>query len=372
MGSFGEIYPEFTRSLGNLLIYNIPMSPTRGIPRPVKFTRPLVKDGIEGRFYGIFCAQFTQNLPVPTYQKTPKGIRAQVCVKRIRRSKTFPSMGAARAWAAQQELEILAGDRGEIPNLTFEAALDRYSETVSVHKKGSKWELVRINLFKRDRLAQVRLKDLDNTHVADWRDRRLKDVSGASVNREKNLLSHVCTLAVKEWKWLKVNPFQGVRMPPRGKPRDRIMTDAERLKLGEHAVTEIYREVLRIADFAVETGMRASEICNLTQVIGRVAILPDTKNGEKREVPLSDKALSIWKKGPFNMTPQRLDVHWRGLCKAAGIEGLHFHDLRSTCATRLSRILNPLQLAKMLGHKDLNMTMIYYRESTEDIAKKLG
>jgi integrase len=281
-------------------------------------------------------------------------------------------MGQARAWAVAQESEILAGDRGEIPNKTFSDILDRYAQAVSAHKKGAKWELVRINLIKRDRIALVRLKDLDATHVSDWRDRRLVDVSGASVNREKNLLSHACTLAVKEWKWLKVNPFQGVRMPPRGKPRDRIMTDQERFKLGEAATTEIYREVLRIADFAVETGMRASEICNLKTVLGKVAILPDTKNGEKREVPLSERALGIWNEGTFNMTPKRLDVHWRGLCKAAGIEGLHFHDLRATAAVRLSKILNPFQLAKMLGHKDLKMTMIYFREATEDIAQKLG
>lgn len=353
------------------MIYNIGMSPTRGILTPLEFTRVLRKHGLERVNNGIFCEHFTQNLPMPTYTKTPKGFRAQVCVKRIRRSKTFNSMGQARAWAVAQENEILSGDRGEIPNKSFSDLLDKYAQAVSVHKKGSKWELVRINLIKRDRIAFVRLKDLDATHVSDWRDRRLADVSGASVNREKNLLSHACALAVKEWKWLKVNPFQGVRMPPRGKPRDRIMTEGERLKLSEFANSEIYKEVLRIADFAVETGMRASEICNLKTVVGKVAILPDTKNGEKREVPLSDAALRIWNEGSFNMTPQRLDVHWRGLCKAAGIEGLHFHDLRGTAATRLSKILNLLQLCKMFGWKEPKHAMIYYRETAEDVAKLL-
>lgn len=308
---------------------------------------------------------------MPTFRKRGDSWRVEVFINGIRRSATHKSKAAAQVWAAEQELTIRAGDRGEIPNKTFSDALDRYAETVSVHKKGSKWELVRINLLKRDRIALVRLKDLDATHVSDWRDRRLQDVSGASVNREKNLLSHVCTLAVKEWKWLKVNPFQGVRMPPRGIPRDRIMTDTERVTLGEKATTEIYREVLRIADFAVETGMRASEICNLKTVVGKVAILPDTKNGEKREVPLSDRALAIWNEGSFNMTPKRLDVHWRGLCKAAGIEGLHFHDLRGTAATRLSKTLNLLQLCRMFGWKDPKHAMIYYRETAEDVAKLL-
>lgn len=354
------------------MIYMIASSPTRGTQKPLSFTRFPVKYGLETVKHDKFWEQFTQNLPMPTYTKTPKGVRVQLCVKRARRSKTLPTMGAAKAWAASVTSEILAGDRGEIPNKTFGDLLDRYADSVSAHKKGSKWELVRINLIKRDRIALVRLKDLDATHVSDWRDRRLQDVSGASVNREKNLLSHACALAVKEWKWLKVNPFSGVRMPPRGKPRDRLMTEDERKKLGEAATTEIYREVLRIADFAVETGMRASEICNLKTVLGKVAILPDTKNGEKREVPLSDYALRIWNEGTFNMTPKRLDVHWRGLCKAAGIEGLHFHDLRHLAATRLSKKLNVLQLCRMFGWKDPRHAMVYFNESAEDMAKKLG
>lgn len=307
-----------------------------------------------------------------TFTKRGDTWRVQVCVKRIRRSATFKSKQQAQAWAAEQETQIRAGYRGEIPNKSFSDLLDRYAQAVSTHKKGAKWELVRINLIKRDRIASVRLKDLDATHASDWRDRRLQDVSGASVNREKNLLSHACTLAVKEWKWLKVNPFQGVRMPPRGKPRDRIMTDSERERLSQFANTEIYKEVLRMADFAVETGMRASEICNLKTVSGKVAILPDTKNGEKREVPLSEKALAIWNEGTFKLTPRQLDVHWRNLCKAAGIEGLHFHDTRHLAATRLSKKLNVLQLCRMFGWKDPRHAMVYFNESAEDMAKKLG
>ena len=346
--------------------------PTRGTPKPLVILASLcgvVKNGVKRV---TFPYPITPKLrQMATYRKRGDSWRVEIAIKGIRRSATRKSKSEAIAWAHQQEAEILAGDRGEIPNKTFSDALDRYADTVSAHKKGSRWELVRINLIKRDRIASVRLKDLDATHVSDWRDRRLVDVSGASVNREKNLLSHVCTIAVKEWKWLKVNPFLGVRMPPKGKPRTRLMTDDERKKLGEAATTEIYKEVLRIADFAVETGMRASEICNLKSVSGRVAILPDTKNGEMREVPLSEKALSLWNEGTFNMTPQRLDVHWRGLCKAAGIKGLHFHDLRGVAATRLSQKLTPFQLAKMFGWKDLKHAMIYYRETAEDVAKLL-
>lgn len=308
---------------------------------------------------------------MPTYTKLPNGVRAQICVKRIRRSKTFPSMGAARAWAVQQENEILAGDRGEVPNIPFSEALARYSEKVSAFKKGRKWEQVRLEALKRDRIASVSMRTLDNTHAADWRDRRLLVVSGESVRREKNLLSHVCTISIKEWGWLKKNPFHGLRMPPKGKHRDRLASEDERERLSEAAVTDWHREALRAWDFAAETGMRASELLGLKEISGQVAVLTDTKNGERREVPLSLKALELWDNRPFNLTPQRLDVHWRNLCKLAGVKDLHFHDSRHLAATRLSKKLNVLQLCKMFGWKDPRHAMIYFNESAEDVAKLL-
>ena len=359
------------------------MLPTRGILALAPFTRAPRKDGLELLKSGIFCEQFTQNLPMPTYTKVSKGVRVQICVKRIRRSKTLPTMGAARAWGISQENEILAGDRGEIPNILFEVALDRYARDVSAHKKGAKWELVRIALIKRDPIAKVNMRVFDNTHAAAWRDRRSQSVSGASVNREKNLLSHICEVSIKEWKWLKVNPFKGVKMPPRGEDRKRVISADERIKLGEKATTEIYKEVLRAADFATETGMRANELLQLEphNIVGKVAVVEDnwtpreggksTKGGYSREVPMSQRALEIWGGRPFNLTSRQLDIHWRNLVKLAGIDDLQFRDTRATAATRLSKIINPFQLAKMFGWKDLKQAMTYYRESASDVAKLL-
>lgn len=304
-----------------------------------------------------------------TFTQVGKSTRAQICVKGIRESKTFETKGAARAWAIRREDEIKAGHI--IPDRTFGELLDRYARDVSVNKKGFRWELVRIEAIKRSTIGKVRLRDLDQTHVAQWRDERLKTVSGSTVVREKNLLCHACTIAIDEWRWLQKNPFSKVRMPKESKPRNRLMTDDERKTLEDFALTEIYKEVLRMADFAVETGMRASEICGLSQVIGKVAILEDTKNGDRREVPLSDKALEIWNQGKFKLTPQLLDVHWRNLCKSAGIVDLRFHDLRHLAATRLSKKLNLLQLCKMFGWRDPKHAMVYFNETAEDISKKL-
>jgi integrase len=306
-----------------------------------------------------------------TYIKRGDRWKAEIFRKGIRRSKTFLRKQEAIAWAGQQEAEIMAGDRGHIPEKSFSDLLDRYSKSVTPGKKGYRWEQIRIEALKRDRIAQVRLKQLSATHASDWRDRRLTEVSAASVAREKNILSHVCEVAVREWKWLKTNPFYKLRMPRKPEPRSRVIADEERTKLEELAVTEIQKEVIRCMCFALETGMRAGEILKLSEVKGKVAILPDTKNGTRREVPLSDEALRIWERGKFWLSSAQLDVHWRKLTKAAGIVDLHFHDLRGTAATRLSGKLNPYQLARMFGWKDLKQAMTYYRETAEEMAGKL-
>jgi integrase len=294
-----------------------------------------------------------------------KGWRAQIARRGVRDSQIFTSKGAAVAWAGTREAEIMAGVRGDIPNLTVKALLDRYKREVSKDKKGRRWEEIRLDALQRDRLASVRLRQLDTPHVSEWQQRRLEAVSGASVRRERNLLNNVFEIARKEWKWLAKNPFEGVRRPKDGKARKRIASQAEIAKL-----TAADGSMSRVIVWALETGMRAGEIAQPPEVAGRVATLRDSKNGEEREVPLSDKALEVWQ-GGFGMTAGSISTLFARRCDALGIKGLTFHDLRATAATRLCKRLNPLQLAKMFGWKDLKQAMTYYREATEDVAKLL-
>lgn len=302
-----------------------------------------------------------------TYRKRGDTWRVEVSRLGVRRSNTFESKQAAVAWAARQEAEIMAGARGEVPNLTVAALLKRYREEVSPGKKGARWEIVRLTALERDdELASVRLRRLDAPHVAGWQQRRLKAVSSASVRRERNLLNNVFEIARKEWRWLSINPFVGVRRPRDARPRTRIATDDEITKLTGAASPALARVII----FALETGMRAGEIGSRPEIRGRVAYLADTKNGEAREVPLSARALEAWGSG-IELSTGSISALFARLCKEIGLQGLTFHDLRATAITRLARKLDALQLAKMIGHKNPKMLMIYYRETAADIAQRL-
>ena len=63
-------------------------------------------------------------------------------------------------------------------------------------------------------------------------------------------------------------------------------------------------------------------------------------------------------------------------CKQANIEGLRFHDLRHTAATRMIESgVSIVAVSKILGHSDIKMTMRYshpdnsLREAVETLAK---
>lgn len=310
----------------------------------------------------------------------------------IRKTMVFDVKAKATAWAVQAEADIIAGKHGDIPNKTFGQLLEKYRDEVSPSKKGERWERLRINLIMRDEIAKVKLADLRQPDFAAWRDRRLVEVSPASVRREWVLLSSACSTALKEWHWLKDHPMRGVKIPQHGKPRDRTATQDEldrlAVALGYHrdiAPRSVGARVGAAMLFAVESAMRAGEIAALNwkdvHIAKRFLRVAGHEGGGKteaaiRDVPLSPEAIRLLRQAGgessvFQLTTAQIDANFRKAKKLAGVEGLTFHDLRHTAITRLARKLDVLDLARMVGHRDLRQLMIYYNASAEDMANRL-
>jgi integrase len=126
--------------------------------------------------------------------------------------------------------------------------------------------------------------------------------------------------------------------------------------------------------------MRRDEIVSLTwdkiDCDRRVLTIELTKNGDKREVSLSTKAPEILSRlrgfnKPFDVNKDVLTALFRRACIECGVLNAVFHDARATALTRLSTKLSVLELARMVGHRDLKSLMIYYRETADELAKKL-
>ena len=295
----------------------------------------------------------------------------------VRLSQTFPTKAAAKEWAARQEYLILNGGINR-PG-TVRELFDRYARQVAPTKRGARWEMIRLELLAKDPLGAVTLRDLSTGDLAAWRDRRLAKVSPGTVRREMSLMSSVFTVARKEWGLLASNPLADVRWPSMPQARDRRVTDDEIALLVATAkgLHTIEGRAIHAFRFAIETAMRAGEICSLTRerIAGSVAHLPMTKSGRARDVPLSPQALALLEPlgdRLFDLTPQKLDVGFRRVRDRAGIAGMTFHDSRGEGITRLSKRLDPFELARVVGHSNLSQTLAYYRQTAHELADRLA
>ncbi len=300
-------------------------------------------------------------------------------------STTLNTKAACYVW----EGELRDGRLKKNVKMTFGELLDRYVKQVSRHKKGYRWESLRIEKMKRDEVADIPINELSRKHFADWRDRSLESISADSVIREWSILNHCLNVAVNEWELLDVNPMLGVKKPKKSPPRDRLPSEKE-LDMLCHALNYspdlvllnmITSRVGAAMMFAIETAMRAQEICNLTwaDIDGSVATINKSKtDAGVRDVPLSPRAVEIIAQckglddeAIFCLRPSQIDSNFRKAKAYCMIEDLHFHDTRALAITRLSKKLDIYDLAKAIGHTDLSKLMIYYRKTAAEIADQL-
>jgi len=317
-----------------------------------------------------------------SFRQRGKTWRAELYKDGVRESATFPTKQQAVAWAKQRELELV-GKR--FPNKSVKDALRRYALEVAPKHRGERWEAARLRAMERDPLAKVTLLGLRRMHIAEWRERRLKEVSNGTVRREMNLLQSVFKVCRREWEWMDNDPLKDVARPASPPPRRRRISadEVERMvcALGydggpPQCATE---EVALAFLLALETAMRTSEILGLTWAdVGEKSVtLPKTKNGDVRRVPLSMRAreiIALMPKGGetvFQVDPATKDVLWRRARDAAEIPDLHFHDSRAEAIWRLSKKLDVMELARMIGHRDIRSLMFYYNADPDELADRL-
>ncbi|NWJ78851.1 site-specific integrase [Enterobacter sp. SECR19-1250] len=278
-----------------------------------------------------------------------------------------------------------------IRKMALSRGLDKYYESVSVHKKGHLQEFYRVSVIKRHPLASKSMDEITTVDIAAYRDERLaqfnprtgRPITGNTVRLELALLSSLFSIARVEWGTCRTNPVELVRKPKVSKGRDRRLTSTEERRLSRY-----FRErnlmLYIIFNLALETAMRQGEILSLRQehidLQHGVAHLPDTKNGSSRDVPLSRKARNLLQmlpaqlSGPvFNYTSSGFKSAWRTALLALNIEDLHFHDLRHEAISRFFELgtLNVMEVAAISGHRSMNMLKRYTHLRAYQLVSKL-
>jgi integrase len=263
--------------------------------------------------------------------------------------------------------------------------IDRYKQEVLSDKPEAKRRDQERHLrWFADRLGSYRLADVTPALISEQRSQlakgttvRHKKRSPATVNRYLISLSHVFTMAVREWGWMEQNPVQRVSKLKEPRGRVRFLSDEERDRLIEGCRSSSDSRLLPLVVLAISTGARQGELLRLrwpdVDFQRGVAVLHETKNEERRAIPLAGPALDLLRE---LSRVRRIDTDlvfagpdgraifprkpWERALTAAQIDDFRFHDLRHSAASYLAMNGATLaEIAEVLGHKTLAMVKRY-------------
>ena len=295
--------------------------------------------------------------------------------------RTFNTKAEAERWALTIESGMGVGtyiDNRETLSTTQYECFDRYAKEIVPLKKGAVRDLVRVKFWQREPLAKKFIGTIKQADVAQWRDARIASgLSGSTVKKDLALLSHVFTIAMKEWGFPLTNPVMMIRKPKADLGRDRRLYDNEEDLLLTNATSELRAFII----IAIETAMRRGEIHGLKRdwIKGRVAHLPDTKNGSARAVPLSTRAIEAINTLPLQLNGSlwtfKIDAYTKGfnrLCEKLNMNDIVLHDLRHEATSRLfEKGLDEMQVKSITGHKSMQMLARYTHFKADELARLL-
>lgn len=275
---------------------------------------------------------------------------------------------------------------------------------------------------------------IEPTDFEDYVNERLEVVAPATVDRELDLFSAICRIAINTWRIaVPKSPMDGVRRPRYFNERDRRLRPGEEMRLLEAANAEdrersiaqrleelladardkasgkstVYgrKNIIKTAraafaaeaeqsythiplvetfvQFQLMTAARRSETLGLTwQHIDfeqRTAYLPETKNGRPRKLPLRQELMDLLLQLPqddervFPLSMEGLRKVWRRMCEAARLDDLHIHDLRHEAISRVAETgeFSLVDLQAFSGHRDVRMLLRYAHLCARQLADRL-
>lgn len=277
--------------------------------------------------------------------------------------------------------------------ITFAELVNKYIHDVAPTMKGGNKTASRLKKLVNDypKLMKKSITDVNQLDMIEIRNDRLSKVSTSTVKCDLGALGSVFKYARQELRILKTSPLIDVAKPTQAPHRERRITqdEIETILTGfkydsSYQPTNKRQQVAWAFLFALETAMRASEIVRMQwcNVFDDHVLLPDTKNGTARKVPLSKKARELIELMRGIDADKVLTISdrsnalshdfWLVVSNRLGITDLNFHDTRHEATTRLANKLPIQDLAKVTGHKDLKMLMRYYNPTVQELAQRLN
>jgi integrase len=314
---------------------------------------------------------------------------AQIRLLNEKETVTFKRITDAKKWVQDTESAIREGryfKTKEAKKHSFADLVDRYIKDVLPKKPKQARQQEQQLLWWKEKMGVYLLSDVTPPLIVQFRDElangitcRGKQRTPATVVRYMAALSHAFTIAVNEWLWLEDSPSCKVKKPQESRGRVRFLDDEDRARLLQACKESPNPLLYPCVILALSTGMRQMELMKLVwkdvNLKDGYLILHETKNGERRRVPLSGLGLSILHEHnrirridtpllfPSERTPHKpieLRKAFASALRVAEITDFKWHDLRHCTASYLAMNGASLaEIAEVLGHKTLSMVKRY-------------
>lgn len=296
-------------------------------------------------------------------------------------TKTFSSRVDAKKWIRDIEAKL---DRTniivkEVDNFpTLSSLIKRYLNEVSIKKASYQTDKFNFRTFLK--LFEYSKEPVNKIRVqmfAKFRDEYLINHKSSTYQRLMSSIKHMWHVAQTEWEYPLEDIFSKLQKVKRGNPRNRRLSDREYqlILFGNHTDSE-FRKII---EFAIQTGLRLSEITrvNKEHIRENTLLIPKRKNGDTDvEIPLSNKAINLLQNMelPIRLKSRGIQIKWQRLMKKYEIKDLHFHDLRHEALSRyLEKGVSIQDVQVLSGHKDIRVLMrVYANLRAKNISEKLN
>jgi integrase len=308
--------------------------------------------------------------------------RVRVRINGHSSSSTHRSRSEAERWAVREEKKALLSKlspESRASTRTMVEMIDRYIKEVLSHKAVNTQLTQGPQLvFWRDLFDGMSIADVRTPQVAEAKT-ILKPRCSSTINAYLSTLSHVYTMAIKEWEWCELNPVKNVWRLPQPNARTRFLSAVERARLLFYCRLSSCSSLYPIVVVTLSTGPRKCEVRKMKFSDYNPQLhevyLQETKNGERRRVPLFGAARDLMAKLYVDRKPGQLyffpsphdkrraidfRYSWEKALELAQLENFCFHDLRHSAASYLAWQGATLQdIQEILGHKNIGTTRKY-------------
>lgn len=191
------------------------------------------------------------------------------------------------------------------------------------------------------------------------------EVAPATVRNRLACLKAACRWAWKAHGLTASDPTSRMQMPKVSNERQVYISRKDMLRACRACTHWETQVAIRVAFYS---GLRLGELYSL-EVDGEALVLHDTKNGDRRAVPVHPRIRHLLRLLPLTAPKITVQRAWQRARAVVGLEHVTLHDLRHSAASEMVNAgVDLYTVGKVLGHRDSRSTQRYAHLTADTLA----